>query len=78
MVQRQGWAVDNEEHEKSIRCIAAPVYDYTGKVIAAVSVSGENRIISPERDQEIAGYVMEAAADISQHMGYVKPTNPTV
>jgi len=82
-VSCQGWAVDDEEHEKGIRCIAAPIYDYTGTMIAAVSVSGENRVISPGRDREIAGYVGEAAVDISHRMGYVKPNengsnNPTV
>lgn len=70
-VRNQGWAVDNEEHEKAVRCIAAPVYDYTRKVIAAVSVSGDKRVIRPERDVEIAGYVMKAAQDISRRMGFV-------
>lgn len=70
-VASDGWALDNEEHENGIRCIAAPVYDYTRKVIAAVSVSGENRIIHPDRDREIAGYVMKTAAEISARMGYV-------
>lgn len=70
-VRVQGWAVDNEEHEPNIRCIAAPVYDYTGKIIAAISVSGEKRVIRPERDEELAGYVRETAEHISGRMGYV-------
>ncbi|MGD8400683.1 MAG: IclR family transcriptional regulator [Bacillota bacterium] len=72
MVGRRGWAVDNEEHEPGIRCIAAPVYDYTAKMIAAISVSGDKRALSPERDSEIAAEVMETARAISQRMGYVK------
>jgi IclR family KDG regulon transcriptional repressor len=70
-VAAAGWAVDNEEHESGIRCIAAPVYDYTGKIIAAVSVSGENRVIHPDRDADIAGHVMKTAREISERMGYV-------
>jgi IclR family KDG regulon transcriptional repressor len=70
-VAAEGWAVDNEEHEPNIRCIAAPVYDYTGKMIASVSVSGENRVIRPERDAEIAGYVVETAREVSRRMGCV-------
>jgi IclR family KDG regulon transcriptional repressor len=69
-VEAAGWAVDNEEHEPGIRCIAAPVYDYTGKAIAAVSVSGESRVIRPGRDREIAGYVVETAREISRRIGY--------
>jgi hypothetical protein len=36
----KGWAVDNEEHESGIRCIAAPVKDFTRKVIAGLSIFG--------------------------------------
>jgi IclR family KDG regulon transcriptional repressor len=72
VVGQQGWAVDNEEHEPGIRCIAAPVYDYTGKIIAAISVSGDKRVICPDRDGEIAQAVMANAGAISRRMGYVK------
>lgn len=71
-VKEKGWAVDNEEHEPNIRCIAAPIIDYTGKIIAAVSVSGESRIINYESDLEIAGHVIETARKISTRMGYIK------
>lgn len=71
-VSIQGWAVDNEEHEPNIRCIAAPIFDYTGKIIAAVSVSGESRIIKIESDLEIARHVIESAGSISKRMGYIK------
>lgn len=72
VVSQQGWAVDNEEHEPGIRCIAAPVSDYTGKIIAAISVSGDKRVICPDRDGEIAQAVMASAGAISRRMGYVK------
>lgn len=67
-----GWAVDDEEHEDGIRCVSAPVYDYTGKIIAAVSVSGDRKVINENRDDEISTYVMDAAADISKRMGYTR------
>ncbi|MDY4610217.1 MAG: IclR family transcriptional regulator [Sphaerochaetaceae bacterium] len=38
-IRARGWAMDDEEHEQGIMCIGAPVRDYTGKVIAAMSVS---------------------------------------
>jgi len=71
-VRQFGWAVDNEEHEPGIRCIAAPVYDYTGRVIAAISVSGDKRIITNDRDEETSGLVLGIAAEVSHRMGYVK------
>ena len=66
----RGWAIDDEEHEAGIRCIAAPVHDYTGKVIAAVSVSGDNRIITSQRDDELSSLVIETAQYISKRMGH--------
>jgi IclR family KDG regulon transcriptional repressor len=72
VVGRQGWAVDNEEHETGIRCLAAPVYDYIGGTIAAISVSGEKRVIRAECDPEIAAEVLATARAISRRMGYVR------
>lgn len=69
-VRQKGWSLDDEEHEPGIRCIASPVRDYTGKIIAAVSVSGDCRIIAPERDSEIAVSVMNTANIISKRMGF--------
>ena len=38
-VRKQGFALDREENEKDVRCIAAPIRNYQGKVIAAISIS---------------------------------------
>ncbi|WHH56897.1 IclR family transcriptional regulator [Petroclostridium sp. X23] len=65
-----GWAIDNQEHEEGIRCIAAPIYDYRGEVIAAVSTSGPKSVIAPEKDNMISEYVVKAAKEISKRMGY--------
>ncbi|HZJ83294.1 MAG TPA: IclR family transcriptional regulator [Clostridia bacterium] len=70
VVGQRGWAEDDEEHEVGIRCIAAPIFDYRNRIIAAISTSGNKNIISPERTQEISQYVMNAAKDISKRMGY--------
>jgi len=71
-VRVKGWAIDDEEHEEGIRCVAAPVYDYSGKIIAAVSVSGDSRCITKERDEEISVLVKKTAKDISKRMGYLE------
>ncbi|HEY8499425.1 MAG TPA: IclR family transcriptional regulator C-terminal domain-containing protein, partial [Clostridia bacterium] len=69
--EKRGWAVDNEEYEHGIRCIAAPVRDFTGKVIAAVSVTGDKNIISAEKDEHIGRLTVEATLGISKRMGYI-------
>jgi DNA-binding IclR family transcriptional regulator len=40
IVCNQGYAVDDEEYEVGVRCIAVPVYDYRDKCVAAVGISG--------------------------------------
>ena len=45
-----GYAVDNEEHELGIFCIAAPIYDYRGQVIAAMSIGGKERSFIEDKE----------------------------
>ena len=69
--EQRGWAVDNEEHESGIRCLAAPIKDFTSKVIAALSISGDKKSICPKRDMELSGMVVEAADAISKRLGFL-------
>ena len=39
-VRHQGYALDDEECEVGVRCVAVPVRDFTGRVVASVSVTG--------------------------------------
>ncbi len=73
-VRENGWALDDEEDNANIRCIAAPVVDMQGRVIAAISVVGTVLDIAPERLQSLAGRVRVTAEAISQELGY--RTNP--
>ena len=70
-VRLQGYAVDDEENEKGIRCVAATIYNEGGKVLAAVSVSGPafrvtKRLIQGSLKRE----VMETAQRISEKLGF--------
>lgn len=69
-VAAYGWAIDDEEHDEGIRCIASPVFDYRGKVVAAVSIAGPSAVIALENDSETAKMVQEAALKISKRMGF--------
>jgi IclR family transcriptional regulator, acetate operon repressor len=68
-VRATGFAVDDEEHAVGLRCIAAPIFDETGDVIAAVSASGPTARISEERILQLGRLVLEAAEEISSDMG---------
>lgn len=70
--RQRGWTIDDEEHDIGIRCIAAPIYDYRGKITAALSIAGPADIISPERDKENGELVKKYAFLISKRLGYIK------
>ena len=70
-VRAQGCAVDDEENERGIRCIAAPICNEAGKAVAAISISGPAFRITKKVIQEILKKeVMETAYQISQRLGY--------
>jgi len=70
-VRTQGYAVDDEENEKGIRCVAAPIYNEVGRAVAAVSISGPAFQITKKMIQEILKKeVMETALKISQRLGF--------
>lgn len=66
-----GYAMDNLEHEEGIRCIAAPIYDRKGKVVAAVSISGPIFYITEERLPELKEQILKTSKDISHQLGYI-------
>lgn len=70
-VRKQGWAIDDEEYEVGHRCIGAPIYDYRGDIIAAISASGDKHILTDDRIEEVAEYVVKTALEISRDMGYI-------
>ncbi len=70
--REHGYAVDREEHTLGSSCLAMPVYDYTGNVAAALSIS---RVGLFERysEQDIYEKMYEAASRLSRRMGYTAP-----
>jgi IclR family KDG regulon transcriptional repressor len=67
----RGFALDLEECELGLRCAAAPVYDASGDVVAALSVSGPAQRMDEERLlQTLVPAVMDAADRLSRDLGY--------
>ncbi|GAB6172870.1 IclR family transcriptional regulator [Paradesulfitobacterium aromaticivorans] len=69
-IRAQGYAIDEMENEESIRCVAAPVFDHDGRVIAAISVAGTVLQVTHDRVESLARQVVSAAAEVSERMGY--------
>lgn len=64
-----GYAFDLGENEGSIRCVAAPIYDASHKIIAAVSVSSTTEYMPDERMQNLVGAVKDAAKMVTTDLG---------
>jgi IclR family transcriptional regulator, KDG regulon repressor len=69
-VRKRGYAIDLEEHEVGVKCVAAPTFDHK-EVAAAVSVSGPaDRMEDHIASDDLINKLMEAAAQISEQMGW--------
>jgi len=69
LVRRHGYARDNEELEMGVRCIAAGIFDDTGKLVAGLSISAPSERLQDEWIQAL----VESARNISEALGY-EPT----
>jgi DNA-binding IclR family transcriptional regulator len=69
-IRQRGYGIDNGERSLSIRCVAVPIRDADGKVIAAISVAGPTeRMPNPLIGSETARLTVETAEQISRAMG---------
>ncbi|HTV03756.1 MAG TPA: IclR family transcriptional regulator [Acidobacteriaceae bacterium] len=69
-IRDRGFAIDDEEIEEGIRCIAAPILDSSDRAVAAMSISGPSSRITPERFQSIGKRVLKAAHELSVCVGH--------
>jgi len=76
-IRERGYAIDEEEIEEGIRCIAAPVLNASERALAAMSVSGPSSRITPDRYQLIGKTMIKAAQELSVRLGHqVIPAEP--
>lgn len=69
-VRSRGYALDNEENEIGVRCIAAPIRDYTGRSEYAISISAPIARMSDERIAELSPLIQNVTQTLSKEMGF--------
>ena len=69
-VRLQGYAVDDLENEENVRCVAAPVRDRSGKVVAAVSSTGTVLSVTDQTIPSVIREVRRCGQQISHSLGY--------
>jgi DNA-binding IclR family transcriptional regulator len=70
-IRREGLAQDNAEYEASLRCVAAPVRDSFGLVVAAISVAAPVQRFTADQLIRFGRSVKETAEQVSARLGYV-------
>jgi len=71
-VAEHGYAIDNGEHEEGIKCFAAPLREYGGDVVGAISLTGlEREFDEPEEAKRMISVITKTATEISQALGYM-------
>jgi len=69
-IRLRGFAYDNEENNLGLSCVAAPIFDYTGKAVYGISVSGPTMRMNSDKITRASRIVKEAADEISRKLGY--------
>jgi len=69
-IRKKGYATDNEEIELGLCCVAAPIRNIQGEVVAAMSISGPAHRMNQKRIDEITGDVLRMSNDISHRLGF--------
>jgi IclR family acetate operon transcriptional repressor len=75
-VRSEGYALDDEEHSDGVRCVAAPIRDMRGEIVAAISISAPAvRVTLSVARQSMRPLVVATAERIANQLGY-DPTKP--
>jgi len=70
-VARRGYALDNEEYNPGVRCVAVPIRDYSGRVVGGISVSGPSFRMTDEILKEKIIPALKAAGEkASKRLGF--------
>nr|WP_281352367.1 IclR family transcriptional regulator [Phytoactinopolyspora alkaliphila] len=75
-VSERGWATDNGEHDAYVMCVAVPIRDSRGQVIAAVSITAIEVIATLDQLKEKLPLLLNTATLISKELGYVTESQP--
>ncbi|MDD5454823.1 MAG: IclR family transcriptional regulator, partial [Candidatus Ratteibacteria bacterium] len=72
VVRKEGYAIDNSEHEENICCIAAPIRDYSRNVNHALSISAIKTRMNLSKLLKFKDILIEKADMISKELGFIE------
>lgn len=69
-VNKQGYAIDDQENEPGVRCVAAPIYDHNHQIIAAISLSTMTTSVNDQEFSLLSDQLIAESIAISKLLGY--------
>jgi DNA-binding IclR family transcriptional regulator len=77
-IRQRGHGVDNEEYTLGVRCVAAPVRDHTGSVVAGMSMSVPTIRFDADRVERARHLLVEGCHNLSAALGYSEDAAPLI
>lgn len=71
-IREQGYAIDDEEFDRDVRCVAAPVFDFRDKLVGAIGISGPAARLSLQQIKKLAPQIMDIARQLSDKLKFKK------
>jgi len=68
--RERGFALDDEEQEEGVRCLAVPVRDASGQVVASLSVSGPVTRLNDQHMDDVIPELVDCGEKLSSRLGY--------
>jgi IclR family acetate operon transcriptional repressor len=75
-IRKNGYAIDDEEMEEGVRCLAVPIFDRRRQCVGALSVSGPTTRLTPERVHKLAATARTVADELSRQLGFAIESGP--
>lgn len=69
-IAQNGYSIDNEEFYAGLICVAVPVYDYSGKIVAGISISGPSERMVQKKIDDVLPLLKKSCEKLSIHFGY--------
>jgi DNA-binding IclR family transcriptional regulator len=74
-IRARGFALDEEEYDEGVTCVAAPVFDHAAEVRAAISMSGPSPRMSRLDLTRVGERIVEMAGEVSLELGHKLTTD---
>jgi DNA-binding IclR family transcriptional regulator len=71
VVRKEGIGHDKEEYTRGLRCVAAPIRDFTSRIVAAMSLSMFKHKMTAERRAFFEDALLRATSEVSEKLGYI-------